>query len=98
MRTEIAQNVANRPALLECRALARVDMGDRRGDVGVALLNGRSAASVRSAGAGAFGAELGVGLTVPLGEDNVILFLDAAVILRNRENEFNGCVGYRIKF
>lgn len=98
LRTVVGETVYERSAMLECRALARFDIGAHRGDVGVALLNGQASADVQSATYGAFGVELGAGLSIPLGEESGTLFMDGSLILRSRESEFSGTMGFRLRF
>ena len=47
---------------------------------------------------GAFGIELGAGLTIPMGQDGGSIFMDASVELRGDYTNANGTVGYRINF
>ena len=64
----------------------------------VAQVNGSGHARVQSAQSGAFGAELGMGLAVPIGAESGTMFLDGSVLLRSHESEFHATVGYRIRF
>lgn len=98
LQAEFGENIFNRSSFFECRAMAGFDMGDRHGLADVALVNGDSHARVRSAAPGAFGAELGMGLAVPIGEENGALFLDTSVLLRSHQSEFNATVGYKNRF
>ena len=45
---------------------------------------------------GAFGVELGAGISVPLGSG--CIYADGAVELRNDYTNFNASVGYKIQF
>ncbi len=95
----VGENLYNRRSYLEARALAKLDAGDREGEADVAFLGDRAAAgSVRSAERGQVGVELGVGLTVPIGQESGSLFLDGSVELRDGSTHANGTVGYRIDF
>lgn len=79
-------------ALLQCHAL------DRRSDAAVAFADGGSAASVISAKDGVLGAEVGAGLTIPIGSGSGALFFDASAELRADVVEVFGAIGYRFRF
>lgn len=98
LQSEFGENIFNRSSMFEFRALLGVDIGDRRGHADVALVNGSGHARVQSAQPGAFGAELGMGLAVPIGAESGTLFLDGSLLLRSHESEFHATVGYRIRF
>lgn len=98
LQSLFGENIFNRSSVFEFRALLGMDIGDRRGHADVALVNGSGHARVQSARPGAFGAELGMGLAVPIGAESGTLFLDGSVLLRSHESEFNATVGYRIRF
>ena len=95
----VGENIFNRTSVFEARALAKADLGDRGSEADVALLNGSGKGKVESAELGAFGVELGAGLSIPLGdEDAGTLFFDASAELRSGYTNVNGTVGYRINF
>jgi outer membrane autotransporter protein len=98
LQSEFGENIFNRSSMFEFRALMGMDVGDRRGHADVALVNGSGHARVQSAQPGAFGAELGMGLAVPIGAESGTMFLDGSVLLRSHESEFQATVGYRIRF
>ncbi|MBR2125315.1 MAG: autotransporter outer membrane beta-barrel domain-containing protein [Akkermansia sp.] len=98
LQAAFGENIYNRKSVLECRVLSGFDIGDRRGQADVALVNGRTRDRVQSARPGAFGVELGAGLAVPLGQEDGTLFLDGAVLLRSHQSEFQATVGYRNQF
>ncbi len=99
MQAVVGENLYNRMSILETRALLKVDAGDREGEADVAFANVPGAsANVRSAERGAVGAELGIGLTVPVGMESGSIFFDASAELRSGETSVNGTVGYRINF
>lgn len=98
LQSLFGENIFNRSSVFEFRALLGMDIGDRRGHADVALVNGSGHARVQSARPGAFGAELGMGLAVPIGAESGTLFLDGSVLLRSHESEFHATVGYRIRF
>ncbi len=97
MQAAVGENVYNRSSLFELRALVKVDAGDREGAADVSLLPG-VAARVETAEVSAVGAELGAGLTIPVGSDEGALFFDASAELRSEYAAINGTVGYRINF
>ena len=96
MQAVVGENLYNRASLLECRVLARLDMGDRRNSATTTLAG--MSAEVDSAKAGAFGLEAGAGLTIPLGEEAGSMFLDAAVELRSDYTHVYGTLGYHMSF
>jgi len=95
----VGENIFNRTSVFEARALAKFDIGDRASEADVALINGTGHSSVESAEMGAFGVELGAGLSVPVGDENDgTIFFDVSAELRSGYTNFNGTVGYRINF
>ncbi len=98
-RAEVGERWFNRRAMMEARALVKVDAGDRHGDAAVAMLNGGAAyPKVRSAKLEAVGVELGVGFNIPLGQNAGSIFIDGNAELRNEYSNLNGAVGYRFEF
>ena len=95
----VGTSVYNRTSVVELRALAKLDAGDRDCAAKAGIV-GLPAASheVQSAEYGAFGLEVGAGLMVPLGEEGGTLFFDAAAELRSGYTNVNGTVGYRFNF
>ena len=99
VQSVVGENMFNRTAVFEARALVKADIGDNKSEADVALLHGRGKGTVESAELGMFGVELGAGLSVPIGDvDNGMLFFDASAELRGGYTNFNGTVGYRINF
>ena len=98
LQAVVGESLYNRASIFEARALAKLDAGDRQSDVDVALPGGRATANVQSAELGAFGVELGAGLTIPVGDDDGSVFIDASLELRSGYSNVNGTVGYRINF
>ena len=92
-------NLYNRSSMVEARALLKVRAGDREAESEneLALVPG-AGGSVTAAEMGIIGAEVGVGLTVPLGSDGGSVFADASVELGSGYTNINGTVGYRINF
>ena len=99
MQAVVGENLYNRTSVLELRALAKLDVGDRASEADVAFIGGGSRATVESAELGAFGVELGAGLSIPVGDENDgTLFFDVSAEFRSGYSELNGTVGYRINF
>ncbi len=99
MQAVVGKNMFNRTSLFEARALAKFDVGDRSSEADVAFLGGSRSATVESAELGAFGVELGAGLSIPVGDENDgTLFLDVSAELRSGYTNVNGTLGYRINF
>ena len=74
-------------------------VASRHFEADVAFFGGKRGAMVESAEPGAFGVELGAGLSVPVGDENDgTIFFDVSAELRSGYSEFNGTVGYRINF
>ncbi len=99
MQAVVGENTFNRSAVFEARALAKLDAGDRSSEADVAFLRGGRSATVESAELGAFGVELGAGLSIPVGDENDgTIFLDVSAELRSGYSNVNGTLGYRINF
>ncbi len=95
----VGENLFERTSVFEARALAKFDVGDRASAADVALIHGTGRASVESAELGAFGVELGAGLSIPVGNVNDgTIFFDVSAELRSGYTNVNGTVGYRINF
>ena len=86
----------NRTALLELRALAKVDAGDTRGEAVTNFLDATVKNRLRGAEIGRVGAEIGAGITVPVGPGSV--FVDGSLELRSGYTSFDASAGYRIMF
>ncbi len=98
MQAVVGESLYNRASIFEARALAKVDVGDRSSEADVAFIGAANGSSVESAELGAFGVELGAGLTIPVGDDDGSIFIDGSVELRSGYTNVNGTVGYRINF
>ncbi len=98
LQAVIGTSIYNRASILEARALAKFDMGDRESEADVRLTQGGNTATVKSAEVGAFGAEFGVGVTVPMGTNAGSIFVDGSAEIRSGYTNINGTVGYRINF
>ncbi|MBE6418214.1 MAG: autotransporter outer membrane beta-barrel domain-containing protein, partial [Akkermansiaceae bacterium] len=99
MQAVVGENLFNRTSVFEARALAKFDVGDRSSEADVAFLGGSRSATVESAELGAFGVELGAGLSIPVGNVNDgTIFFDVSAELRSGYTNVNGTVGYRINF
>ncbi|MBQ4613385.1 MAG: autotransporter domain-containing protein [Akkermansia sp.] len=98
LQAVIGSNIYNRASIFEARVLAKVDAGDRESEADVRLLQGGNGSSVKSAELGAFGAEIGMGITIPMGSEAGSVFIDGSAELRSGYTNVNGTVGYRINF
>ncbi len=99
LQTTVGEQTFNHAMLLEARALAKLDAGDRESAVSSTLVNAAStSAQMRSAELNVFGVELGAGLTIPLGAESGALFTDASVELRGDYSNVNATFGYKLSF
>ena len=98
LQSVVGTSVYNRASLFECRALLRLDAGDRDAAVKSNFTGLAGDHSVKSAEVGAFGLELGAGLTLPMSVDAGNIFMDVSMELRSGYSSVNGTVGYRINF
>ncbi len=98
LQTVMGESLYNRASIFEARAMVKVDAGDREGEADVALLEGTTAASVKSAEIGAVGVEIGAGVTIPVGLNAGSIFIDGSAEFRSGYSNVNGTVGYRINF
>ncbi len=92
----VGQQTLNRACAFEARALAKYDFGDTQTDTNVGFINQSARANIESAELGAFGVELGAGISVPVGRGSI--FADGSVELRSDYTNFNATVGYRVEF
>ncbi len=80
------------------RALLKIDAGDRAQEAEVSLASvAGSHATVQGTEAGPAGIELGVGASMPVGENSAIFF-DASADLREEQQNCNATVGYSLRF
>ena len=93
----VGTKAVNRSALFELRALAKVDAGDTRGEAATSFLDGLYRTNLRGAEIGRVGAEVGAGVTVPLGRWGSV-FVDGSVELRSGYTSFDASAGYKINF
>ena len=98
MQGIVGQNVFNAPAIMETRLLGKAITGRRDGRVNVAMPGLDDSATVRGARQGAFGVELGMGLTIPLGKDYGSIILDCSAEMYSDQTTVNGVLGYRFDF
>ena len=92
----VGQRMLNRACGFEARALVKYDLGDRQSTPSTGFINRATRAGIESAELGAFGVELGAGISVPVRTGSI--FADAAVELRSDYTNFNATVGYRVQF
>ncbi len=99
LQTTVGEQTFNHAMLLEARALAKLDAGDRQSEVTSTLVNaGATSAHLSGAELDAFGVELGAGLTIPLGSESGALFTDVSVELRGDYSNVNATIGYKLSF
>ena len=98
LQSIVGTSVYNRATLFEGRVLAKLDAGDRDCTTNSSLIGVSAKRSVKSAEVGAFGVEVGAGLTIPMGETGGSIFMDVTGDFRSGYTEFNGTVGYRFSF
>ena len=98
LQAVVGESIYNRASIFEGRVIGKLEVGDRQSDAALGFANSGYKGNVRSAELGAFGIEIGAGLTIPLGDDDGSLFMDASVELRSGYTNVNGTVGYRINF
>jgi uncharacterized protein with beta-barrel porin domain len=92
----VGQRMLNRACGFEARALVKYDLGDRQSTTSTGFTGYATRAGIESAELGAFGVELGAGISVPVGSGSI--FADGAVELRSDYTNFNATVGYKIQF
>ena len=92
----VGQQTLNRACGFEARALVKYDLGDRQSTTSTGFTGYATRAGIESAELGAFGVELGAGISVPVGTGSI--FADGAVKLRSDYTNFNAAVGYRVQF
>ena len=99
IETVIGTSTYNRSSILSGRAMLKLDVGDRAAEADVSFVDA-AGASVKMTGAepGAFGFELGAGLSIPVTYDTGSIFLDANVALRSGMTDASATVGYRFTF
>lgn len=98
LATSTSDDIFNAPAAVELRALVKTDLGDRRSTAQTALIHGGTAAEVEAAAPGKLGFELGVGLSLPLGKEDGVIFAEGAVELRPHYTQASATLGYRLAF
>lgn len=91
------ENIYNRSSIYEMRAMAKIHAGDRSAEADMNFAGGTSA-TMRSAEVGTVGAELGAGVTIPVGGEGSSLFADFSVEFNSAYTQLNGTVGYRVNF
>lgn len=97
-KRQMGTTVFDRSAQLELRAMVAHDLGDTRGEAGVALqANPGSIQRMKCEEAGATSLQLGAGLNVPLQEDASI-FTNVSADLRSGMHSWNVSAGFRYSF
>jgi uncharacterized protein with beta-barrel porin domain len=94
----VGTNIFGRDALLEVRANVAQDLGDNQGSTDVALVGApKFTQTVYGAEVGKTAAQLGVGLSIPTGQQGTV-FCNANADVRDGAHSFNGTIGYRYSF
>ena len=96
LQTITGQTAFNRDCIFECRAMVKVDVGDRSSTSEVELAGVK--ASIDSQERGAVGLEAGAGFILPTGNDAGNIFLDASIDFRAEYTQANATFGYRVNF
>ena len=96
--TEVGESAFSRNAKLELRANVAQDLGDTQGETEVALLaNPAVSRKVKATEVGSTALQLGVGLSLPVDENNQV-YVNAGADMRAHMNSWNASVGYKISF
>ena len=99
LQSVVGQNVFNRAAIFESRALVKVNAGDRDAEVDTTLQALPTAGGkVSSAERGPVSLELGAGITIPVGAKSGSIFVDGSAELGSEYTGLNATVGYRLNF
>ena len=99
LQSVVGQNVFNRAAIFESRALVKVNAGDRDAEVDTTLQALPTAGGkVSSAERGPISLELGAGITIPVGAKSGSIFVDGSAELGSEYTGLNATVGYRLNF
>lgn len=98
MQAEMGHKFFNRTASVEMRILGKAMAGDRRGEADVSLLDAVRTTKVRGSEPGAFGLELGLGFSLPLGARGGAVFADCTAEFCDNLSSVNGVLGYRVDF
>lgn len=99
LQSVVGQNLFNRAAIFESRALVKVNAGDRDAEVDTNLLALPTAGGkVSSAERGPVSLELGAGITIPVGSKSGSVFVDGSAELGSEYTGLNATIGYRLNF
>ncbi|SEH85660.1 hypothetical protein [Akkermansia glycaniphila] len=94
----VGQNLFNRTATLEARAMLLQDIGDRQVEADVAFADAKGyKRTVEGIKPGSTGVEVGLGLTIPV-ELQSSIFMEINLDARSRSTEVSGGIGYRYNF
>ncbi len=99
LQSVVGQNVFNRAAIFESRALVKVNAGDRDAEVdtnlqALPIAGGKVSCAER----GPISLELGAGITIPVGSKSGSIFVDGSAELGSEYTGLNATVGYRLNF
>lgn len=93
----LGTNEFERNSVLELRATLSADFGDATNEANVSFIGGGPVHTVKCAEVGSFGAELGAGLSVPVGAYTTV-FADADLTLRTEYTGVRANIGLRYDF
>lgn len=89
----------NRTSILEGRVLLKGYAGDRDATSQAAFREAKYKGKMSTVEAGAFGVEIGAGLSVPIETENPSsIFVDVSAELRDAYTNFNASVGWKVTF
>lgn len=93
----LGTNEFERNSVLELRATLSADFGDATNEANVSFIGGGPVHTVKCAEVGSFGAELGAGLSIPVGAYTSV-FADADLTLRTEYTGVRANIGLRYDF
>ena len=86
----------NSASILEGRVMLKGYSGDKSSSAQTAFQGASYKGTVKGREMGSIGVEIGAGLTLPVGEDQI--FADFSAELRSAETNFNAAIGYKVDF
>lgn len=98
MQGIVGQNWLNTPAIMETRVLGKAIAGRTEGSADVAIPGLANGVSVHGADPGNFGVEVGVGFSIPLGQDYGSLIMDCSAEFYSEQSSVTGVLGYQCTF
>ncbi len=93
----LSRDVNERRSFLELRAKLVQDFGDDCNEATVRFAGGRTPFTVCGSEVGSFGAQIGAGLSLPVGMQTT-MFMDVDADFRDKATSVSGSVGFRYEF